>query len=253
MSFSAVRWAALALAAPLVGPTAARADEITVFAAASLTDVLQEAAKSFEAASAHRVVFNFGGSNDLGRQIKAGAPADLFFSADKAQMDEVARDGHLAGMGDRIDVLSNTLVVVVPAGSSTKVSGPADLKALARIVLANPEAVPAGVYARKYLEAEGAWDAVKDKVVPTLDVRAALAAVEAEHADAAIVYRTDAARSKRVRVAFEVPRGKGARIVYPLGLLAGAKPAAVLFRDYLVSDAARALYEKHGFAVILDE
>jgi molybdate transport system substrate-binding protein len=90
-------------------------------------------------------------------------------------------------------------------------------------------------------------------VVPTLDVRAALAAVEAEHADGAIVYRTDAARSRRVRVALEVPRDKGPRIVYPLALLTGATKAAALFRDYLVSDAARALYEKHGFAVILDD
>jgi molybdate transport system substrate-binding protein len=97
------------------------------------------------------------------------------------------------------------------------------------------------------------WDAVKDKVVPTLDVRAALAAVEAEHADAAIVYRTDAAQSTRVRVALEVPAGKGPRIVYPLALLSGAKPAAAQLRDFLVSDAARALYEKHGFTVILDE
>ena len=246
------RWAAMAVAATLLGPVVARADQITVYAAASLTDVLQEAAKSFEAAGSHRVVFNFGGSNDLARQIKAGAPADLFFSADKAQMDAVERDGRV-GPGDRIDALSNVLVVVVPVASAAKVAGPADLKAFGRIALANPEAVPAGVYARKYLEAEGVWDAVKDKVIPTLDVRAALAAVEAEHADAAIVYRTDAARSKRVRIALEVPRDKGPRIVYPLALLTRATKAAALFRDFLVSDTARALYEKHGFAVILDE
>jgi molybdate transport system substrate-binding protein len=244
--------AALALAAWLAGPAVARADEVTVFAAASLTDVLGEAARAFESSTSHKVTFNFGGSNDLARQIRAGAPAEIFFSADKAQMDLVARDGRV-GLGDRIDVLSNALVAVVPSASTTRISTAADLGALARIALANPEAVPAGTYAKTYLQAEGAWDAVKAKVVPTLDVRAALAAVEAEHAEAAIVYKTDAAQSKRVRVALEVPRERGPRIVYPLALLGGARPAAALFRDFLVSDAARALYEKHGFVVVLDE
>jgi molybdate transport system substrate-binding protein len=245
---AAVAAGALALAAP----ARAQADEIKVFAAASLTNVLQEAAAAFEKSSGHTIAFNFGGSNDLARQIKAGAPAEIFFSADKAKMDDVARDGRV-GLGDRIDVLSNALAVVVPKASAVKVAAAADLAPLGRIALANPEAAPAGIYAKAYLTSEGAWDAVKDKVVPTLDVRAALAAVEAEHADAAIVYRTDAAQSARVRVAMEVPAGKGPRIVYPLALLTGARPAAALFRDFLVSDAARALYEKHGFLVILDE
>jgi molybdate transport system substrate-binding protein len=240
--------AALAAAAALPG----RADEVSLFAAASLTDALAAAAKGFEAASGHRVSFNFGGSNDLARQIRAGAPADLFFSADLAQMLALEKDGRVSPV-DRIDVLSNALVVVVPADSKAKVASAADLRRFARIALASPEAVPAGVYAKQYLQAESAWEAVKDKVVPTLDVRAALAAVEAGHADAGVVYRTDAAPSKRVRVAFEVPRGRGPRIVYPLSLVQGAKPAAAQLRDYLVSDTARSVYEKHGFVVILDE
>jgi molybdate transport system substrate-binding protein len=240
------------LAALVLAAASARADEVTVFAAASLTDVLTEAAGAFQGATKHHVTFNFGGSNDLARQIRAGAPAEIFFSADKTQMDLVARDGRV-GLADRIDVLSNALVVVVPSASTAKVATVADLAPFARIALANPEAVPAGVYAKAYLSSQGAWEAVKGKVVPTLDVRAALAAVEGEHADAAIVYRTDAARSTRVRIAMEVPRAQGPPIVYSLALLTGAKPAATLFRDYLVSDAARALYEKHGFAVILDE
>ena len=244
--------AAAVLALALGAPAVLAADEVTVFAAASLTDVLREAAREFESSTGNKVTFNFAGSNDLARQIRAGAPAEIFFSADKAQMDLVARDGRV-GLADRIDVLSNALVIVVPAASAAKVATAADLKAFGRIALASPDAVPAGIYARTYLEGEGVWAAVKDKVVPTLDVRAALAAVEAEHADAAIVYRTDAARSQRVRVALEVPRNKGPKIVYPLALLSGARPAAALFRDYLVSDAARALYEKHGFAVILDD
>ena len=246
------RLGALALAATFALPGLVHADDVTVYAAASLTDVLKEAAGAFEKATGHKVTFNLGGSNDLARQIRAGAPAEVFFSADKAQMDLVGRDGRL-GLGDRIDVLSNALAVVVPAGSSAKVASPADLKQFARIAIANPEAVPAGIYARNYLAAEGVWEAVKDKVVPTLDVRAALAAVASQHADAALVYRTDAAASKRVQVALEVPRAKGPAIVDPLGLLTGAQPAAAQFRDFLVSDPARALYERHGFVVILDE
>jgi molybdate transport system substrate-binding protein len=242
------------LAALLLTATArpARADEISVFAASSLTDALQEAAKGFETATGHTVSFNFGGSNDLARQIRAGAPADLFFSADLAQMLALEKDGRVSPV-DRIDTLSNTLTVIVPKDGRLKIAAASDLRSVPHLALANPEAVPAGVYARQYLEAAGVWDAVKGQVVPALDVRAVLAAVEAGHAEAGIVYRTDAALSKRVRVAFEVPREQGPKIVYPLSLVQGAKPAAILLRDYLVSDAARAIYEKHGFLVILDE
>jgi len=246
-TFLAALGAALAAAA-----LPARAEEVSVFAAASLTDALREAARGFEAATGHKVSFNFGGSNDLARQIRAGAPADLFFSADLVQMEALEKDGRVSPI-DRIDVLSNALAVVVPSDSKAKVASAADLRGLGKLALANPEAVPAGVYAKQYLQAEGAWDAVKDRVVPTLDVRAALAAVEAGHVDAGIVYKTDAALSKRVKVAFEVPRERGPKIVYPLSLVQGAKPAATQLRDYLVSDEARAVYEKHGFVVILDE
>ena len=244
----------LAAVAAAIAATAApgRADEVAVFAAASLTDALEEAAKGFETATGHTVSFNFGGSNDLARQIRAGAPVDLFFSADLAQMQALEKDGRVSPV-DRIDALSNTLTVVVPRDGKRKIASPSDLRSVPHLALANPEAVPAGVYARQYLEAAGVWDAVKGQVVPTLDVRAALAAVEAGHAEAGIVYRTDAALSKRVRVAFEVPREQGPRIVYPLSLVQGAKPAAILLRDYLVSDAARSVYEKYGFLVILDE
>lgn len=247
-----MRARATLLAAALAAAGPAAADEISVFAAASLTEALEEAAKGFEGATRHKVSFNFGGSNDLARQIRAGAPADLFFSADLAQMQALEQDGRVSPV-DRIDVLSNALAVVVPADSKAKIASAADLLTLGKLALANPEAVPAGVYAKQYLQAGGAWDAVRGKVVPTLDVRAALAAVEAGHVDAGIVYRTDAAVSKRARVAFEIPRERGPRIVYPLSLVQGAKPAAAQLRDYLVSDAARAVYEKHGFLVILDE
>jgi len=226
------------------------AEEIVLFAAASLTDVLREVGEAFEASSGHELVMNLGASSDLARQIKAGATADVFFSADGAQMEGLERAG-LVNAADHIDLLSNVLVVVVPADSKAALGSIAALRRMQRIALANPEAVPAGVYARTYLQAVGLWDELDDKVVPLLDVRAALAAVESGHADAGIVYRTDAALSQRVRIALEVPREQGPRIVYVLAPLAAARKTAA--RDlvrFLVSDPARATYQKHGFLVL---
>ncbi|RKH01692.1 molybdate ABC transporter substrate-binding protein, partial [Corallococcus carmarthensis] len=126
--------------------SSARAEEVLVFAAASTTDALQALAPAFQQASGHRVRFAFGASSDLARQVVAGAPADAFLSADEAKLDLVDRVG-LVQPGSRVDLLSNRLVVVVPADSKVKVAGPADLKGLKRVVLAEPAAVPAGVYA----------------------------------------------------------------------------------------------------------
>jgi molybdate transport system substrate-binding protein len=236
--------ALLACAAPVA------AEEVNVYAAASLTDALQELAQAFEARSGHKVVFNLGASNDLARQIKAGAPADVFFSADKAQMDGLEAAG-LVRTADRVDVLSNILVVVVPASRTARMSQPSDLLAVNRVALGDPEAVPAGVYARTWLESIGLWDKLKDKVIPTLNVRAALSAVESENVDAGIVYRTDAAISKRVKVAFEVPRDKGPAIVYPMAPLAGSKkPATGELVRYLTSAPARDVYRRYGFFVL---
>jgi molybdate transport system substrate-binding protein len=246
LRFRSVRWIALflLLAAP-VG-----AEEVTVYAAASLTDALKEVAQSFEAQTGHKVVFSLGGSNDLARQIKAGAPADLFFSADEAQMNGLEAAG-LVKAADRVNVLSNVLVVVVPVASTAKMTGPADLLPVKHLALADPRAVPAGVYARTWLESIGLWTKLKDQVVPTLNVRAALSAVESENADAGIVYRTDAAISKRVKTAFEVPREQGPAIVYPLAPLAASTKAATpqLVR-HLVSAAAREVYARYGFIVL---
>jgi molybdate transport system substrate-binding protein len=187
----------------------------------------------------------------LARQIRAGAPADVFFSADLAQMEGLEREG-LVRRGDRVEVLSNVLVAIVPAGSTRGIRAPRDLLSVEHLAIANPEAVPVGVYAKKHLESIGLWKELAAKVVPTLDVRASLAAVEAEHAEAGIVYRTDAAISRRVRVAFEVPREQGPRIVYPLSVVASSKQkeaAAALVR-YLVGAEATRVYTRYGFIVI---
>jgi molybdate transport system substrate-binding protein len=244
--FARIVLALLALAAP------AAAEEVAVYAAASLTDALKEVAEGFEKSTGHKVAFNLGGSNDLARQIKAGAPADIFFSADEAQMDGLEAAG-LVRARDRVDLLSNVLVAVVPAASTARLAGPRDLPGVDRLALADPEAVPAGVYARGWLESIGLWDEVEGKVVPTLNVRAALAAVESGNADAGIVYRTDAALSKRVRVAFEVQGEHAPAIVYPLAPIAGSRKRATgeLIR-YLGSPPAREVYRRHGFVVLGD-
>jgi molybdate transport system substrate-binding protein len=232
----------------LAGPLAA--EEVAVYAAASLTNALKDVARDFEAQTGHKVVFNLGASSDLARQIKAGAPADVFFSADKAQMDGLEAAG-LVRAGDRIDVLSNVLVVVVPALRAASLRQPTDLLAVKHLAVADPQAVPAGVYARTWLESIGLWEKLQDKVVPTLDVRAALSAVESENADAGIVYRTDAAISKRVKVAFEVSRDRGPAIVYPLAPIArSGKPATAEIVRHLTSASARAVYARYGFLVL---
>jgi molybdate transport system substrate-binding protein len=242
--------AAVTLASLLFFGSPLRAEDVVVLAAASLTEALKEIGREFEAASPHHVVFSFGASGDLSRQIWMGARADVFFSADIKRMDELERAG-LVRAGDRVDVLSNVLVVVVPASSANAVRTPPDLLRLERIALADPEVVPAGSYARTYLESIGLWEALRPKVVPTLDVRAALAAVESGSIPAGVVYRTDARQSRRVRVAFEVPREQGPAIVYPLApLAASAKAVTRDFVRHLLSPRARAVYEKHGFLVV---
>jgi len=246
-SFLAAITTLLAAGWPRAG---AAGEEVVVFAAASLADALREIGRAFEARTGHRVVLSLGGSNDLARQIRAGAPAEVFVSASAERMDEVERAG-LVRSADRVDLLSNRLVVVVPAGAPTAPVTAEDLVAVRRLALGDPEAVPAGIYARQWLEKRGLWKRLRDRVVPTLDVRSALAAVESGNADAGIVYRTDAAISRRVRVALVVPAGEAPRIVYPAALLAPSRgPAARAFYEHLRSPAAREAFERLGFELL---
>ena len=236
------------------GPTSAAlttrgGDELVVFAAASLSDALRAIGSGFEARTGHEVVFAFGGSGDLARQIRAGAPATVFVSADAARVDELEKAG-LVRPAERIDLLSNRLVVVVPSSSPIALRSAADLASLPRLALADPATAPAGVYARQWLERAGAWPTLRERVVPTLDVRAALAAVASASVPAAVVYRTDALVSSGVRVAFEVPASEGPRIVYVAALVEGAGPAARAFFAQLRSPEARVVFERLGFEVL---
>jgi molybdate transport system substrate-binding protein len=231
-------------------PRAHASDELSVYAAVSLADALAEIGGAWQADSGQRAIFNFAASSDLARQIRAGAPADVFVSADEAQMDALERQG-LVRASERHDLLSNALVVVVPERGAARITEPRELLGVRTIALADPQAVPAGIYARAWLERVGLWDRLASRVVPTLHVRAALAAVESGNVEAAVVYRTDAAGSRRVRVAFEVPPADGPPIRYPVAPLAASnRPSAPAFVAYLRSPAARAVFVRHGFVVL---
>jgi molybdate transport system substrate-binding protein len=229
------------------------AAELNVSAAASLTDALQEIKARYETAGGDTIALNLGASSTLARQIEEGAPADLFLSADEAKMDQLEKKG-LVLPGSRRSVLSNSLVVVVPADSPLRIAAAADLAGpkIRALALAEPQTVPAGIYAKEYLRRLKLWGKVIDRVVPTENVRAALAAVEQGNADAGIVYKTDAGISRKVRVAYEVPLAEGPRISYPFAAVAGSKnpEAARKFLEYLESPAALGVFEKYGFLIV---
>lgn len=230
----------------------ANAETLHVFAAASLTDAMKEIATGFEKDTPNKVVFNFGASSTLARQIEEGAPADVFFSADEAKMDGLEKKG-LILKETRKSKLSNALVIVVTSDSTLTISKAADLAdaKVKRVALADPKTVPAGVYAKEYLTKLKLWSAIEPKVVPTDNVRACLAAVESGNVEAGIVYKTDAAISKKVKVAYEVPKAEGPDISYPLAVVKEAKQpeAAKAFLHYLESDTAKNVLVRFGFIV----
>jgi len=232
---------------------AAQAAELNVFAAASLTDALKEIGANYEKQTADKVLFNFGASSLLARQIEEGAPADVFFSADEARMDQLDKKD-LVLKGTRKSRLSNSLVVVTAADSQIKITSPADLAdaKIRRIALADPKAVPAGVYSKAWLEKEQLWSTVEAKIVPTDNVRAALAAVESGNIEAGMVFKTDAAISKKVRIAYEVPIKDSPKISYPMAVMKNSKSveSAKKFVEYLDSNDAAKIFEKYGFIVL---
>jgi len=236
----------------LTGARNAPAASVTVFAAASLTDCATKITAQYERQTSDKIVFNFAGSSLLARQIEEGAPADIFFSADEAQMDRLQNKGLILA-ATRRSRLSNLLVIIVAVDSSLSIASPRDLAkpSVVRVALADPKAVPAGVYARQFLLKEKLWDSVEPKVVPTANVRGALAAVESGDVEAAIVYKTDAAISKKVKIACEVPRADGPKISYPMAVLKDApEPAAAKrFLQYLSSPAAGKVFAEFGFIV----
>ena len=222
------------------------ASPLRVSAAASLTDALHEIATQ----SGQPVLFNFGASSMLARQIQEGAPADLFISADELEMDQLAQRGLVVGKS-RVDILANTLVIVIPSDSALKIESAKDLAdpSIRNVAVAEPQSVPAGIYAKEYLRKIKVWDRITYKLIPTDNVRSALAAVESGNVEAGIVYKTDALISHAVKIAYEIPRAEGPKIVYPACVLADSteKAAAQKFLDYLQSERSRAVFRRFGF------
>lgn len=243
---------ALALLSLLLVAPLLRAGEVTVFAAASLTDSLREIATGYEKATSMKVTFNFAASNVLVQQIQAGAPADLFFSADEAKMDQLEKEGLLAP-GTRKNLLGNSLVVItLPDGPTISTAADLDQPSIKHLSLGDPKAVPAGVYAKAWLEKAGLWEKLQPKVAPAENVRAAMAVVESGNAEAGVVYKTDAAISKKVKVAFEVPVSDAPEITYPAALLKDSRNATESrkFLAWLAEKEADATFTKFGFSVI---
>jgi molybdate transport system substrate-binding protein len=244
---------AISLAAWLLAPQSLPASRpITVSAAVSLSDALTAIAEEYGRLGRGGIRFNFAGSNTLARQIVNGARVDVFISADEAQLDIVAAAG-LLKEGTRTVLLRNQLAVVVPSDrprTFTRIGEIAD-PAFKRIAVGDPAAVPAGVYAKQYLEREGLWRAIEARIVPTASARAALTAVTSGAADAAIVYRTDARMAVRATVAWVVPADRGPRIVYPAAIVRDAAlPEAQRFLDFLRGEPASRIFERLGFQVV---
>lgn len=249
------RFLALALSLGLAAarlPSLASAADVTVFAAASLSDALRELAPACASKTGHTMKFNLGASGPLARQIEEGAPADVFFSADEARMDQLAQRGRLLD-GTRQTVLANTLVVVVHADSPLKLSALEELRepTFARIAIGEPATVPAGTYTKQHLTKLLLWDALQTKMVPVENVRAALAVVESGNADAGFVYRTDALAARKARIALEVSLADGPRIAYPVAVVKESKQteAARAVVAFLAGAEAQAVFVRHGFLV----
>jgi molybdate transport system substrate-binding protein len=225
--------------------------DVNVYAASSLTDVMKEIASSYEKESGDKILFNFGASSLLARQIIERAPADLFISADEAKMDELEKAGLIA-TETRRDLLSNLLVIVVPNDSKLGIASPEELVTKPqKIAVADPWVVPAGIYTKEYLTRLGLWQKLEPKIVPTENVRAALAAVESGNVDAGFVYKTDANISSKVKIAFTVAVEQGPPIRYPVALIKEAKEKTetAKFLAYLQSTNARKTFERYGFIV----
>lgn len=252
--------AALTILAALValgGAAAARAESappVTVFAAASLTDVLQEIGQAFTARTGVPVRFSFAASSALARQVEAGARADLFLSADQEWMDYLQARGLIRGESRR-DLIGNRLVLIAPADSPLQLrlaTGAALPQALGRGRLAtgDPDTVPVGRYARAALTSLGLWDGVAPRLVRADNVRSALAFVARGEAPLGIVYATDARLELRVRVVDVFPADSHPSITYPAALTARSVADARRLLEFLSGAEAAAAFARHGFLAV---
>jgi molybdate transport system substrate-binding protein len=229
-----------------------QAKEICIFAAASLSDALNEIVNSYEKIHPDKIILNLEASSILARQIQAGAPADLFISADEAKMDLLQKSG-LIITESRKSLLSNALVFVTASDNDLVLKDPTKLidSNIKHIGIAEPQSVPAGIYAREYLQQKGAWDKIYPRVIPMENVRAVLAAVASNNVDLGVVYKTDAAITKKVKIIYTVPVNEGPKISYPVAIIANTKQLEVArqFYSYLTSADSLKVFERYGFLI----
>ena len=240
--------------APAAPAAAGGGRPVTVYAAASLAEALEEIGALWRAGGGAPLRFSFASSAQLARQIEAGAEADLFLSADEQWMDYLAARG-LIDRASRRDLLGNRLVLVAPAGSAVALTiAPGFPLAAAlgdgRLACADPDSVPAGRYAEEALTRLGVWPQVGARLARAENVRAALALVARGEAPLGIVYETDAGIDRRVRTVGVFPAAAHAPIRYPLALTRAAAPGAAAFLAYLEGPAARVVFEKYRFSVL---
>ncbi len=225
--------------------------DLIILAASSLTDALNEIGPAFTAASHHGIKLSYAASSALARQIEAGAPADVFMSADTDWMDYLQMR-NLIDTGSRRNVVGNRLVLISPADSTVTIKiaphfALARLLGDGRLATGNPDSVPVGKYAKIALTNLGVWSEVQDKIAAADNVRAALALVARGEAPLGIVYRTDALIEKKVRIVADFPASSHDSIVYPAAATAHAHEGAADFVKFLASPAAQAVFSRFGF------
>ncbi len=252
------RLAAALLVATAAMTSVAAAEEITVFAAASLKNALDEIAASWAAASGNTAAISYAGTSTLATQIQQGAPADVFFAASVDWMEALVARGDV-DTTTRLDLLGNAIVLIAHGTDAAPVEivpgfDLAGLLGDEKLAMALVDSVPAGVYGKEALTNLGVWDAVAANVAQSDNVRAALALVATGEAPYGIVYATDAAAEPGVTVVGTFPPESHVAIVYPVAVTTESAHAAAAraFLEYLRGDAARAAFEKQGFTVLVD-
>lgn len=237
----------------IFGTGAASAEQITIFAAASLKNALDEAAAEFDTAAGHKTTVSYAGSSALARQIQLGAPADIFISANPEWVDFLEQQGAVIPES-RIDFLGNKLVLISHDPVAELVWQTLDFPSLLngdRLAMALVQSVPAGIYGKAALQSLNQWDAIAPYVAQVDNVRAALALVALGETPFGIVYATDARADPRVHVAVTIPVQSHPAIVYPAVAVTHSE-AAHAFLTYLRSPPASAIFEQHGFSVLVE-
>lgn len=253
MSFNYTRWGVAALVTVSLAGQAVAADNITVFAAASLTNAMQDIASQYQKEKGVMVVSSFASSSTLARQLEQGAPADLFISADQQWMDDaVAKKSVITRT--RYTLLGNDLVLIAPRSAAAKavtLDPQTDWKTLLhgeRLAVGDPDHVPAGIYAKEALQKLGVWDGVAPALAPANNVRAALALVERNETPYGIVYGSDAVASDKVQVVGRFPANSHKPVEYPMAIVNYHDTATVkAFYDYLKGPQAAAIFKHYGF------